>query len=254
VYSDPSQRRSLSATTREPTVRHGLVGIAFSGGGIRSAAFNLGLTQALHKRGVFDHVDYMSTVSGGGYLGSSISTLMRSRDGSGGKPLLRQGVAECQSDIAGRVVDVTESSIERTVRIEGERECREHRFTRFDSVVVHTDDRVKAGQDLIRRRDRIADRFAWQVRPVALLREQTTADQFFDEGQFEAYRALGQHVAEFALDGAHIVEPEGEHRDDRASGQSRAQADIVTMSYHDLDTWFKELGAKRKQAPPAAAV
>ena len=54
-------------------------GSGFSGGGIRSATINLGIAQALHEHGIFDHVDYMSTVSGGGYLGSSISTLMRSR-------------------------------------------------------------------------------------------------------------------------------------------------------------------------------
>ncbi|MBV8392599.1 MAG: hypothetical protein JOY81_05400, partial [Alphaproteobacteria bacterium] len=28
---------------------------------------------------------------------------------------------------------------------------------------------------------------------------ETTADQFFNEGQFEAYRALGEHVGEGAL-------------------------------------------------------
>lgn len=60
-----------------PTTKHGLVGLAFSGGGIRSATFNLGVVQALHRRGLFKHVDYVSTVSGGGYLGSSISTIMR---------------------------------------------------------------------------------------------------------------------------------------------------------------------------------
>ncbi len=62
---------------RTPTTDNELVGLAFSGGGIRSATINMGIAQALHRRGVFDHVDYMSTVSGGGYLGSSISTAMR---------------------------------------------------------------------------------------------------------------------------------------------------------------------------------
>jgi hypothetical protein len=63
--------------SKEPTVENKLVGLAFSGGGIRSATINMGIAQALHRRGVFDHVDYMSTVSGGGYLGSSVSTAMR---------------------------------------------------------------------------------------------------------------------------------------------------------------------------------
>ena len=44
-------------------------GVALSGGGIRSATFNLGLLQALDKRKVLEHCDYLSTVSGGGYTG-----------------------------------------------------------------------------------------------------------------------------------------------------------------------------------------
>ncbi|HEX6097301.1 MAG TPA: hypothetical protein VF432_13310 [Thermoanaerobaculia bacterium] len=46
-----------------------LAGITLSGGGIRSATFNLGLLQALYKRGLLQHFDYLSTVSGGGYCG-----------------------------------------------------------------------------------------------------------------------------------------------------------------------------------------
>ena len=46
------------------------VGLAFSGGGIRSATFNLGVLKALHELGVLKHVDYLSTVSGGGYIGA----------------------------------------------------------------------------------------------------------------------------------------------------------------------------------------
>ena len=47
-----------------------LLGLAFSGGGIRSATFNLGVLQALARLGLLRHVDYLSTVSGGGYIGS----------------------------------------------------------------------------------------------------------------------------------------------------------------------------------------
>ncbi|MCP5111764.1 MAG: hypothetical protein GY953_13120, partial [bacterium] len=74
AYGADGQGRQL-AGVESPTPGHELVGLAFSGGGIRSATINLGIAQALHQRGVFGHVDYMSTVSGGGYLGSSISTL-----------------------------------------------------------------------------------------------------------------------------------------------------------------------------------
>ncbi|MFZ0959926.1 MAG: patatin-like phospholipase family protein [Terriglobia bacterium] len=45
-------------------------GLAFSGGGIRSATFNLGILQGLAKAGLLPAFDYLSTVSGGGYIGS----------------------------------------------------------------------------------------------------------------------------------------------------------------------------------------
>lgn len=47
-----------------------LIGLAFSGGGIRSATFNLGILQGLAKWDLLKSVDYLSTVSGGGYIGS----------------------------------------------------------------------------------------------------------------------------------------------------------------------------------------
>ncbi|TAJ93821.1 MAG: hypothetical protein EPO31_06465 [Gammaproteobacteria bacterium] len=58
--------------------RQDLVGLAFSGGGIRSATFNLGILQALARVRLFKFVDYLSTVSGGGYLGSCLSSLYAS--------------------------------------------------------------------------------------------------------------------------------------------------------------------------------
>jgi hypothetical protein len=47
-----------------------LAGISISGGGIRSATFALGVLQALAEKGVLQKADYVSTVSGGGYIGS----------------------------------------------------------------------------------------------------------------------------------------------------------------------------------------
>lgn len=46
-----------------------LVGLALSGGGIRSATFCLGLLQGLQGLKLLRAFDYLSTVSGGGYLG-----------------------------------------------------------------------------------------------------------------------------------------------------------------------------------------
>ncbi len=47
-----------------------LVGLAISGGGIRSATFGLGILQHLQELDLLRKVDYLSTVSGGGYIGS----------------------------------------------------------------------------------------------------------------------------------------------------------------------------------------
>jgi predicted acylesterase/phospholipase RssA len=56
-----------------------LVGLAFSGGGIRSATFCLGVLQGLaEKTGFLKHIDYLSTVSGGGYIGAWFLALVHS--------------------------------------------------------------------------------------------------------------------------------------------------------------------------------
>lgn len=53
----------------------GRVGLAISGGGIRSATFGLGVLQALARHQRLRHVDYLSTVSGGGYVGAFLGSL-----------------------------------------------------------------------------------------------------------------------------------------------------------------------------------
>ena len=138
VYPDGSRHRGSSRETNTETVEHGLVGIAFSGGGIRSAAFNLGVTQALHKHGVFDHVDYMSTVSGGGYLGSSISTLMRSRE-------------KLTSEIAGTVtIEHTKDRqiVTVTPREVGETQ-RTYQFAGYAALDVRDGENISAGRPLL---------------------------------------------------------------------------------------------------------
>ncbi|HKP70607.1 MAG TPA: patatin-like phospholipase family protein, partial [Pyrinomonadaceae bacterium] len=50
-----------------------LTALCFSGGGIRSATFGLGIIQALAKHELLTKFDYLSTVSGGGYLGCWLS-------------------------------------------------------------------------------------------------------------------------------------------------------------------------------------
>ena len=56
-------------------------GLAFSGGGIRSATFNLGVIQALAEFRLLQRFDYLSTVSGGGYIGSWLTALIHRRAG-----------------------------------------------------------------------------------------------------------------------------------------------------------------------------
>ena len=54
--------------------------VAFSGGGIRSAAFNLGVIQALAWKRLLSQIDYISTVSGGGYIGSWLISWIQRTD------------------------------------------------------------------------------------------------------------------------------------------------------------------------------
>lgn len=51
-------------------------GICISGGGIRSATMGLGAIQKFMRDSVFRYYDYMSTVSGGGYIASCVSSLL----------------------------------------------------------------------------------------------------------------------------------------------------------------------------------
>ncbi len=73
-----------------------LAGLAFSGGGIRSATFNLGVLQALAEKGLLRKIDYLSTVSGGGYIGSWLAawieraTLRTVEENLSGRGLTRQ--------------------------------------------------------------------------------------------------------------------------------------------------------------------
>jgi len=75
---DSAERKGSGSTVSEPGpagerrvtyAEKDRVGLALSGGGIRSATFNLGLLQQLAKLDLLRLVDYLSTVSGGGYIG-----------------------------------------------------------------------------------------------------------------------------------------------------------------------------------------
>jgi predicted acylesterase/phospholipase RssA len=54
--------------------RYDAIGLALSGGGIRSATLCLGVVQVLVACGLMKDADYLSTISGGGYTGSFITS------------------------------------------------------------------------------------------------------------------------------------------------------------------------------------
>lgn len=60
-----------------PQAPAGLFGVSFSGGGIRSATLHLGILQGLARRGLLPYFDYLSTVSGGGYIGAWLHGVIR---------------------------------------------------------------------------------------------------------------------------------------------------------------------------------
>lgn len=64
---DWCQAETLSIWQRRDGDDGVLTGLAFSGGGIRSASFNLGALQALDALHALPRIDYMSSVSGGSY-------------------------------------------------------------------------------------------------------------------------------------------------------------------------------------------
>ncbi len=59
-----------------------LTGLCISGGGIRSATFGLGIMQGLARKGLLDQFHYLSTVSGGGYIGSWFKAWQKNDGGS----------------------------------------------------------------------------------------------------------------------------------------------------------------------------
>ena len=60
--------------------QHGpLSAVCLSGGGIRSATFNLGVIQTLARVGLLGKFDYISSVSGGGYIASWLRAWMHRR-------------------------------------------------------------------------------------------------------------------------------------------------------------------------------
>ncbi|MFT5396618.1 MAG: hypothetical protein ACI85N_001822 [Gammaproteobacteria bacterium] len=98
-----------------PDANKGLTGLALSGGGIRSATVSLGVIQGLVSKNQFHIIDYLSSVSGGGYIGSSISSTLNrpgasessftNVDGSVDTPTVKHLRNSCDYLIGGTAVD-----------------------------------------------------------------------------------------------------------------------------------------------------
>ena len=74
IRDSRTKREAPRSVLRNEGLKKDLIGLSFSGGGIRSATFNLGVIQAFAQEHLLGHVDYLSTVSGGGYIGSWLSS------------------------------------------------------------------------------------------------------------------------------------------------------------------------------------
>ena len=81
VVLEPEADDHVGEPVLGPNDEAKLVGLALSGGGVRSSALCLGALQALNEAGVLAQVDYLSTVSGGGYIGCSLSAGLESTRG-----------------------------------------------------------------------------------------------------------------------------------------------------------------------------
>ena len=105
-------------------VKRTACGLAFSGGGIRSATFNLGVIQALSEKRLLQRFDYLSTVSGGGYIGSWLSALLYRR--------ANRDVAELEKLIAPAPSDTATVSAQTTPqKTSGSEAVQENRAIRW---------------------------------------------------------------------------------------------------------------------------
>jgi predicted acylesterase/phospholipase RssA len=79
--SPPQQVQPMRATLAQEANACQLAGLALSGGGIRSATFSLGVLQALGEQKMLRKFHYLSTVSGGGYIGAWFSKWLKDLGG-----------------------------------------------------------------------------------------------------------------------------------------------------------------------------
>ncbi|UHQ22362.1 hypothetical protein LVB77_17075 [Lysobacter sp. 5GHs7-4] len=83
-------RREAAGVTGRDGAPPSTIGLALSGGGVRSATFCLGLIRGLAQNGLLPRLDYLSTVSGGGYAGAALGRLIASVGLAQAQELLRR--------------------------------------------------------------------------------------------------------------------------------------------------------------------
>ncbi|HHB91724.1 MAG TPA: hypothetical protein ENK59_00735, partial [Thioploca sp.] len=76
IFACSKANTKITDSNITPNTDTGLIGLALSGGGVRSATFSIGLLQSLAKQNVLKYCDYLSGVSGGGYTASCLSSLL----------------------------------------------------------------------------------------------------------------------------------------------------------------------------------
>ena len=104
------QRPSPSESTLYDTIHARnesapLAALCLSGGGIRSATFSLGVMQGLAKRRLLSQFHYLSTVSGGGYIGSWLTAWIKRKTDDGEL----QPVARVEQELAGEALAPVDS-------------------------------------------------------------------------------------------------------------------------------------------------
>jgi hypothetical protein len=81
AFASGDEKDLIAGMHRDPAP---LAALCISGGGIRSATFALGIIQGLAERGLLPRFDYLSTVSGGGYIGGWLTAWSHRVGGIGG--------------------------------------------------------------------------------------------------------------------------------------------------------------------------
>src|SRR5688572_21874247 len=98
IDQEVADRREKLADPSIPAGSASKWGLALSGGGIRSATFCFGLLRALAHRKLLLRFDLVSTVSGGGYIGSTVGSLFnRAEDGAEAREVEKAIDGRCPS-------------------------------------------------------------------------------------------------------------------------------------------------------------